>query len=383
MIKILNLNNCCGCGACKSICPRQCIKMIPGEYGFLYPIVDESKCINCHLCEKACLYINKQKDIKFCSVYKCYALKHSKKNIRNLSASGGAFSVFAEYIINERKGGIYGASFDDKWNVNHIYVNNIEGLKKLRGSKYVQSDIGNTFNDCKKRLDNGETILYTGTPCQIRGLKLFLKNEYDNLFTIAIMCHSVSSPWVWNKYLKEISPNQDISYINFRYKKYSWEHYSFLIKDSTNKIIINEISTFNPFMRCIMRGDFQRLSCENCQSKGEFNMADAIIGDFWSIWKIDHNFYDRKGVSAVVLYNDRLLNVLKNAQIKEVGWNDIYQFNKLLLQSHISPKERMYSELKIKRQGVLNYCKSNKVDFKYKVITFKQILKRFLRINEQ
>lgn len=379
MIKTSNWYDCCGCGACKSICPKQCIEMHPGEYGFLYPIVDVSKCINCHQCENVCLYINKNTDSCNNSIYKCFALKHKEKRIRNKSASGGAFSVFAEYIIKEKNGGVYGASFDDKWAVKHIFIDNIRDLDKLRGSKYVQSDIGNTFIDCKKRLDKGETILYSGTPCQIRGLRLYLKKKYENLFTVAIICHSVSSPWVWNTYLKEISPNQDILDINFRYKKYSWDHYSFRITDTLNSKIIDDISSFNPYMRCVMRGDFQRLSCEICYAKGEYNMADVTIGDFWGIWQINNRLYDKRGVSAVIVYNDRLSRALSDAQIQEVTWNDIFKYNKALLQSHASPKERIYSELRIRKEGVLNYCKSNSVNFRYKIVTIKQIFKRLLR----
>lgn len=380
MIKTSNGYNCCGCGACKSVCPKQCIEMLPGEYGFLYPVVDTSKCVNCHLCENVCLYINNNTDKCNNSIYKCFALKHKEKKIREKSASGGAFSVFAEYVIKEKRGGVYGASFDEKWAVKHTYINNIGDLDKLRGSKYLQSDIGDTYIDCKTRLDKGETILFSGTPCQISGLKLYLRKNYENLFTIAIICHSVSSPWIWNTYLEEISSKKNISCINFRCKKYSWDHYSFRIIDTSNRKIIDEISSFNSYTRCVMRGDFQRLSCENCYAKGERNMADIIIGDFWGIWQINNRFYDKRGVSAVIMYNDRLSGALGDAQIQEVSWNDIFKYNKALLQSHAIPKERMCSELKIKQEGVLNYCKKNRVNFRYKIVTFKQIFKRFLKL---
>lgn len=190
---------CCGCSACYNICPQDCITMEEDNLGFLYPTINKNNCVNCNLCENVCPPLHKKKDEKYIpSAWGGYV---SDKNLRLASSSGGLFSLFAKQIINE-DGIIFGAALtDDCRKVKHIMVNNIQDLAKLRGSKYVQSEIGNTYKIAQKELQAGRKVVFSGTPCQIEGLNLFLKKEYKNLLTIEIICHGTPAPRLFEKYI--------------------------------------------------------------------------------------------------------------------------------------------------------------------------------------
>ena len=219
MINLKNKQDCCGCSACAQRCPKQCISMTEDEEGFLYPQVDTSKCVDCHLCEKVCPVIN-QDEAR--TPLKVYAAKNSDDEIRLKSSSGGIFTLLAEQTIKDG-GVVFGARYDKGWNVVHGYTETIEGLAAFRGSKYVQSNIKRSFFEVKRFLESGRKVLFSGTPCHVAGLKLFLRKEYDNLLTLEIACHGVPSPKVWHNYLTELTDLNKISIIksiNFRDKKY-------------------------------------------------------------------------------------------------------------------------------------------------------------------
>ena len=199
MIKIQDKSQCCGCEACRNICPKQCILMQEDKEGFLYPEVNLADCIDCGLCEIACPVLHPAKEripVAVC------AAKHYDDNIRLASSSGGVFTFIAEQVIDEG-GVVFGARFNDQWEVIHDYVETKEKLSCFRGSKYVQSRIGDTYKQVLHFLQSGRKVLFTGTSCQIVGLKLFLRKEYDNLLTVDVICHGVPSPKVWKKYLNE------------------------------------------------------------------------------------------------------------------------------------------------------------------------------------
>ena len=200
MIKIYDKQNCCGCTACVQRCPKHCISLKEDEEGFLYPLVDESVCIDCGLCENVCPVLN-QKSEKQPLLQ--YAAKIKNQNIRMNSSSGGIFSLLAESVI-EGEGAVFGARFNDVWNVVHDFTDTKEGLSSFRGSKYVQSYIGDSFLQAERILKSGRLVMFTGTSCQIRGLKLFLRKDYPNLLTVDFICHGVPSPKVWKKYLNGI-----------------------------------------------------------------------------------------------------------------------------------------------------------------------------------
>ena len=198
-----NKSDCVGCFACCSICPVDCIAMQDDKEGFLYPFYhDKKQCINCGCCKKVCPVITQRNDSKPLGVY---AAKNPDEKIRLQSSSGGIFTLLAEHIINEG-GVVFGARFNENWEIIHSYAETIEGVATFRGSKYVQSKIGESYKQAKffLTMGGGRKVLFSGTPCQIAGLKAFLQKDYSNLLTVDFVCHGVPSPLVWKKYLDEL-----------------------------------------------------------------------------------------------------------------------------------------------------------------------------------
>lgn len=196
-MEICSENKCTGCAACVNICPRQCISLTENEYGELHPSVDETKCINCNLCAKTC---PNNVPVVFNYPSHCYASWITDTDKRSLCASGGIGTIMAEYAIRHKHGVVFGTAYDDNFIPRVTYTETIEGLEAFKGSKYVQSIISpDTFKQVKDFLRNGRFVLYVGTPCQIAGLKTFLRKDYDNLITIDLICHGVCP----TKYFKE------------------------------------------------------------------------------------------------------------------------------------------------------------------------------------
>ena len=239
MIHITEKFYCCGCMACVSVCPKQCIKMIEDEEGFLYPEIDASRCIDCKLCEKVCPELCQKEERSPLSVY---AAKNKNEQIRLASSSGGIFTLLAEKVIDE-DGVVFGARFNEKWDIVHDYKETKEGLVAFRGSKYVQSYMGDCYQKVKSFLQQGREVMFTGTPCQIAGLKNYLRKDYDNLLTVDVVCHGVPSPKVWRIYLDEIARKggkntvlshpicgkAEIKSIDFRSKSTGWKKFSFAL----------------------------------------------------------------------------------------------------------------------------------------------------------
>lgn len=218
MICLTDKSQCCGCEACRNVCPKQCITLKEDKEGFLYPEINVTTCIKCGLCERVCpMLLQSNKERMPVAVY---AAKHKDDNIRLVSSSGGAFTFLAEKVI-EQGGVVFGARFDENWQVVHDYVETKSELSLFRGSKYVQSRIGNSYQQVQQFLKSGRLVLFTGTSCQILGLKLFLRKQYDNLLAIDVICHGVPSPKVWKKYLNEVAFGHcsQITDISFRNKK--------------------------------------------------------------------------------------------------------------------------------------------------------------------
>lgn len=199
MIKIQNKQDCCGCAACVQRCPKRCISMKEDNEGFLYPVVDESVCIDCGLCEKVCPIINRPEKLP---VKEVLAVKNRNEAERMASSSGGVFIALAKKTI-EKGGVVFGAVFDENWEVMHTYAETLDEVKPMMGSKYLQSRIGNSFRDAEKFLKEGREVLFTGTPCQVTALHNYLRKDYLNLLSVDFLCHGVPSPGVWRKYLDE------------------------------------------------------------------------------------------------------------------------------------------------------------------------------------
>ena len=200
MIHITDKKNCCGCSACVQRCPKQCIRLEEDAEGFLYPKVDEEACIKCGLCEKVCPILNQADKLPALEVL---AVKNQNEEERMNSSSGGVFLPLAREVIN--KGGVvFGAVYDDSWEVHHVYAEKIEDVYPMMCSKYLQSKIDDTYKETERFLKQGREVMFVGSPCQIAGLRTFLRNkDYPNLFAVDFLCHGVPSPGVWRRYLAE------------------------------------------------------------------------------------------------------------------------------------------------------------------------------------
>ena len=314
MIKIIDKKNCCGCGACVASCPQKCIQMIEDDEGFLYPKVDESKCIKCGICEKVCpiiQYTNQNQQQPKC------VLAYSKDNaIREKSSSGGIFSEIANYIL-KNKGVVYGAAVTENLQVEHIRITREEELYQLRGSKYVQSNLKNIFLQIEKDLKNDIEVLFTGTPCQIAGIKKFLKKEYKNLYTCDIICHGVPSPKVFTIYIKELEKKyaSQVKEIYFRNKDTGWNNFRIKIVFENGKIYSCEANK-DPFMKSFLQNANLRPSCYQCNFSTIPRLADITLGDYWGVNIVHPELKDDKGISMITINNDRGERVLQKIKDK-------------------------------------------------------------------
>lgn len=305
MIEIKDKEQCSGCYACVSVCPKNCISMKADEEGFWYPEVNKDICIQCNLCEKICPVIkNEYAKDKEVNAYVSYT---KDDETRMKSSSGGLFTMFAEEVIN--KGGVvFGAAFDDKFLVHHVAIERIEELKIIQGSKYLQSRIENTYKDAQNYLNQGRKILFSGTACQIAGLKSFLRKEYDNLFTIDVLCHGVPSPKVWQKYINEKEKEKEynclIKQIEFRNKVTGWKKYSLKMTFSNSKIY-TEVFPIDEYMRLFLRDICLRPSCHDCKFKSLNRPADITLGDCWGIENYMPDMDDDKGTSVVLVHSKK------------------------------------------------------------------------------
>ena len=329
MIEIKDKKNCCGCHACASVCGKHCITMQADSEGFLYPVVDKVACTDCGLCEKVCLVIHQDVSHEPISTY--IAINRDEE-VRLASSSGGIFTLLAEKVINEG-GVVFGARFDKDWNVIHDWTDTIEGIAAFRGSKYVQSTMGETYREARDILTQGRKVLFSGTPCQIAGLKKYLRKEYDNLLTVDFICHGVPSPGVWRRYLGELRESLRaergvgknsvpssidelpvITGISFRDKSTGWKKYGFRVRYAASKAALNTVSasaikeekellqpyTENPFMRGFLADVYLRPSCYACPARLGKSCSDVTIADAWGMHNISKELDDDKGACYVL-----------------------------------------------------------------------------------
>ncbi len=307
MINIKDKKNCCGCKACEIICPKNCIEMTVDEEGFWYPIVDKDKCIDCGMCEKSCPILNKASRKKSFDA-KVYGAYSNNESIRINSSSGGMFSELAASVF-EKNGAVFGCTMNDDFSfAKHIKVENVDDLPKLQGSKYLQSDTNITFEEVKNCLQNGQEVLYSGTPCQIAGLKSYLgKYSKDyNLVTVDIICHGVPSSNVWNCYKSALVKKFDstVEKISFRNKSNGWQNYS-LLCEFENKKEYKKFAGDDLYLRGFVADYYLRPSCYDCQFKGDNIKSDITLADFWGIDKVNPKFNDDKGISLVVIHSQK------------------------------------------------------------------------------
>ena len=342
MIDIRHKADCCGCEACVQVCPKKCIDFSKDSQGFLYPQVNKESCIVCGLGEKVCPVINKTTPAHNAHAT-LYAVKSNDDAVRAQSSSGGYFSLIAEFVL-DKEGVIFGAAFDGDFNVCHTRVDNIADLPKLRGSKYVQSRIGQTFKECKEDLNKGKLVLFTGTPCQISALKHFLRKDYDNLIKVEVVCHGVPSPMIYKQYIQESVikdyENLKISKVNFRNKmEGSWRRYYFTVEYNYAGELHMYKESINDslYMKGFLNDLYIRPSCFSCPAKNFTSGADFTIADFWGQEYTFPEFDDDKGVSAVFANTARAQDIFNDisAVVVEKPFADFIKYNPYLVKSPV------------------------------------------------
>lgn len=296
MLKVLdNMDKCYGCSSCENVCPTAAINMLENNEGFLEPIIDQSKCIDCKACINACPSMNTIYDNT--SSPEVLAFQADEESLLK-GSSGGAFNILASYTIYNN-GVVFGAAFDKDWRVKHISADNEKDLKNLAFSKYLQSDLGKTFKEVKKHLDNGKNVLYIGCPCQIAGLKTFLGKKCDNLCLVDLVCHGVPSPGTFISYLNENFNLKRLKNLFFRSGE-KWET-AFNVEfenGEKEKFSVKGNKYLNSFLK-----DFNlRKTCFSCKFAKIPRQGDITLGDLWKASKMELNFPINK--TSVVLINN-------------------------------------------------------------------------------
>lgn len=362
---------CCGCSACVQICPKHSISFQEDREGFWYPKIDIESCANCKLCEKVCPIINQNSERES---LEAFAARNNDEDIRLKSSSGGLFTLLAESIIDEG-GVVFGARFNENWDVVHDYTETKEGLVPFRGSKYVQSNIGDSYVLTESFLKSGRSVMFTGTPCQIAGLRKYLRKEYDNLLAVDVICHGVPSPLVWRRYLEEKTAEHDgvvpiLTGVNFRDKSMGWKNFSFVLRffnESANEgsdTIQSSIFQRDDYMRAFLSNLSLRPSCYDCQAKSGKSSADITIGDFWGIENILPELDDDKGLNLVVVNSTKGLTYLKTltSELVPVGFKEAVKSNSAYSKSVLKPLNREYFFHCIEKgsnvQDAVNACES-------------------------
>ena len=270
---------CCGCAACLNACPKGAITMTEDEAGFIFPKVDTGICINCGICKKVCVFT--KNDIGESEEPEVYAGVINDTATLKKSSSGGVFSALANAVLD--KGGVvFGAAWGEDLSLSHIAVCSKEELGKLRGSKYVQSFIGRSFKEAKSFLEAGRFVCYSGTPCQISGLKSYLGKSYDNLLTVDIICHGVPSIKMLKDDLTFVSGKntKELGEVKFRDKEYGWGTKG-SIASPAQKLKYN--AGTSPYYFYFLKGEVYRESCYNCRFPSEKRQGDITLGDYWGI----------------------------------------------------------------------------------------------------
>ena len=303
-------DKCTGCEACANKCPKDCISMVENAEGFLFPQIDSGKCVGCELCEKACPVLSPIPIHKGQEDVKVYALIHKDEDVRSHSSSGGAFSAIAEYVL-EQGGVVFGAAFDEKFDVRHICVEKIEDLYKLRGSKYVQSRIGDTYRQAKEKLQQGRLVFFTGTACQTSGLVGYLGRDYDNLITQDLICHGVPSPLAWRKYIElyQRRAKSPVEHIFFRDKKFGWHNWHVYFR-FCNGESYHKNQREDMMVSAFLTGSCSRKSCYDCPFKQKYRLADITLADYWGIEKIAPELDDDKGISSIYVNSPKAQKLL-------------------------------------------------------------------------
>ena len=310
MIQIKSKANCCGCTACANICPKAAITMQPDQEGFLYPVIDRNRCINCGACDATCPILNKTERKQ--ENTKGFILRVKDKSILFESTSGGAFTALAECVL-QNGGVVYGAGYDDTMQVVCKRATTTDELREMRGSKFVQALLKDTYKNIKQELNTGAYVMYSGTPCQVAGLLCYLKKKPDNLLCVDFVCRGVPSPGLWKNYVQYMEKKYGSKMIGARFKHKTYGYHTTTMKiDFANEKTYYGSGRVDPYMKAFVSELASRPSCADCKFKGLERPSDITIFDCYEYSKLTGNVDDDKGYSSVFVHSDKGKKMLRS-----------------------------------------------------------------------
>ncbi len=316
MIRITDKSLCCGCTACMNICPAQCIVMRRDREGFDYPVANPDLCIGCGKCESVCPVLNPRDEA---AVVRTVAARNDE--YVDGSSSGGIFPAVAESVINSG-GVVYGAVVNDDMSIGHTDAEDMAGVGRMRGSKYVQSDLYGTFDEVRSHLSEGRKVLFTGTPCQVAGLNSYLGKPYEELLTMDCACHGVPSPGLWEQYVKalEVEAGGRMKSVRFRDKSRSWMHYDFSCEFDTGgkRTWIHVPYIKDPYMALFVQNMTLRPSCYKCPVRKGRSGSDLTSADLWNVRNVIPELNDDKGVSLLLVNTEKGCRALSGTGVSVV-----------------------------------------------------------------
>ena len=383
MISITDKTRCCGCTACQAACPHDAIVMKPDVLGFTYPEVDMSACVDCGLCEKVCAFVkdcDASLPVDRSLTAEVQAARHKDGNVVAASQSGGVFTALSDAVLSEG-GVIYGAAYKGLDEVSHIRAESAQERNLLRGSKYVQSDMGQIFRSVREDLVNGRKVLFSGTPCQVAGLKSYIPERlHENLLLVDFICHGVPSPSVWKDYVEYMSRKGNIVRAIFRDKSVAgWKVHadSFLYEDEKKR-------TGDTFRVLFYKNIILRHNCGNCPYNVTAHPADVTIGDFWGVAEVLPVMDSGAGTSMVICNTEKgklLMSRIRELELETVSltYDFMSRKNPNLVRPANIYKDRRRFEEEYSRKGFLHVARKwGDLGWRYKAWQLKIWLKRLV-----
>ena len=309
-----NKELCYGCSACQQVCSQDAIVMVADEEGFAYPVIDTAKCVRCGRCEQVCPFSPTSHSFTGLSEPDVYACWNHDAHVRTVSSSGGIFSVLAAEMIR-RDGIVFGACFDERFNVRHESAADLAGCQKFRGSKYVQSDIADTYQQVATALSAGQDVLFSGTPCQNAGLHAFLGKTEEKLVTCDLLCTGAPSPFVFRQlrqHLESLFQSPIVSF-RFRDKEQGWNTPTLRV-DFANGQVFRDRLFKNVYAKLFFEKFSARPTCIECKFKETLRVADFTLGDYWHGDKVKPHLFDNRGVSLVLVNSEKGRRLFEHIQ---------------------------------------------------------------------
>lgn len=358
------------------------------EFGFLYPSISSASCVECSLCERACPVLSEVEPKK--EEKPVFAAKIKNKSKLASSSSGGVFTFLAEKVLAQN-GVVCAARFESPTHLIHDFCTNIDELDSYKGSKYFQSDLGNCFKKIKQYLSEERMLLFVGTPCQIMGLKLYLRKEYERLITLEIVCHGVPSLLAWRKYISELSNQKNtelsqIDKIEFRNKDKSWREYNLKIS-ANGKTIHKKSLRKDLYLKAFLKSLMLRESCHACPANNFRADSDLLVGDYWGVDNFHEEIDDDRGISCMIFNNKSLLSWFESGEIElyPTKYEYVFRANKAIeISSKPAPERERYMNALLNNNFIETtkpYVKTPlSLRLKYEINSAKKLLKKLFSI---